>query len=188
MSDSVGGAIVGGIIGFVSASAVAVLSLLFTFRNEAYKRSLAAHNEYVSWLRGLIPECEFLLSCLDELQPAFLRSGQVAIPTKRFNYDFLATARIEMMKHPRSVVLFPKLTAAYRNVVHTNDMMDRLERSSHELHSSTMATFEFQGLFQSTGACFPATRVSIDALLAVAKEQIQLEAEHPPRLLELPIA
>jgi hypothetical protein len=186
MSDSVQGAIVGGIIGFVSAFAVAVLSLLFTFRNETYKRSLAAHNAYVSWLRGLIPECEFLLTCLDELQPAFFTGGQVAIPTKRFNYDFLAAARIEIMKHPRSVVLFPKLTAAYRNVVHTNHMMDRLERLSHELNSSTMARFQFQGLFQSTAACFPATRTSIELLLAVANEQIQLEAEHPPQLLELP--
>lgn len=187
MSDSVAGAIVGGTIGFVSALAVAVLSLLFSFRNEAYKRSLAAHNAYVSWLRGLIPECEFLLACLEELRPAFFTTGQVAIPTKRFNYDFLAAARIEIMKHPRSVVLFPKLTAAYRDVVHTNDMMDRLERSSLELHSSTMAEFNFQGLFQSTAACFAPTRTAIEALLAVANEQIQLEADNPPRLLEVPI-
>src|SRR5213592_26410 len=157
MPESIAGAIVGGIIGFVSAFAIAVLSLLFTFRNEMYTRSLGAHNAYVSWLRGLIPECEFLLTCLDELQPAFT-SGHIAIPTKRFNYDFLAAARIEMMKHPRSAVLFPKLTAAYRNVVHTNDMMDRLERSSREVHSSTMAQFDFQGLLQNTAACFPATR------------------------------
>lgn len=186
MSDSIAGAIVGGIIGFASALAVAGLSVVFSLRNEAYKRSLARHNAYISWLRGLIPECKFLLTCLDELQPAFFTGGQVAIPTKRFNADFLAAARIEMMKHPRSVILFPKLTAAYRNVAHTNEMMDRLERSSHELESSTLARFGFQGLFQNTAACFPATRASIEQLLAVAEEQIQLEAEYPPRLLELP--
>jgi hypothetical protein len=163
---------------------VAALSLLLNFRNEAHKRSLSAHNAYASWLRGLIPECEFLLTCLDELQPAFFTGDQVAIPTKRFNNDFLAAARIEMMKHPRSEVLLPKLTPAYRNVTHTNEMMDRLEHSSRELHSSTMAQLEFQGLFQSTAACFPSTRASIESLLAVAREQSQLEADNPPQFLD----
>jgi len=166
----------------MSAVLVAVISLLLTLRNEAYKRSLAAHNAYISWLRGLVPECEFLLTCLDELEPLAVTAGQVV--TKRFNYDFLAAARIEMIKHPRSVVLFPKLTTAYRNIVHTNDMMDRLEAANRALNSSPLAPFQFQELMKRTAACFPATRDSIEALLAVAKEQSQLEDENPPRLFD----
>jgi len=185
MSDAVEGAIVGGVIGFVAALAAALLPVLFAFRNDQYRRALRSHSEYASWLRGLIPECEFLLQCVDELQPAFFTGGQVSIPTKRFNYDFLGAARTEMIKHPRSVVLFPRLTAAYRNIMHTNEMMDRLEAASRELHSSTMAQFTFQGLFQSTAACFPATRASIEALLTLAREQNQLEIDHPPTLLDV---
>ena len=185
MSDAVEGAIVGGAIGFVAALAAALLPMLFAFRNDQYRRAFRAYSEYASWLRGLIPECEFLLQCVDELQPAFSTGGQVTIPTKRFNYDFLGAARTEMIKHPRSITLFPRLTAAYRNIVHTNDMMDRLEEASRELHSSTMAQFAFQGLFQSTAACFPATRASLESLLNLARELDQLEIDHPPTLLDI---
>ena len=127
MPDVILAALVGGAIGLVAAS----IPLLWGLHYERYKRALNAHRDYLAWLRGIIPECEFIIACIDQLLPtyqAMLQPGaQLVCPTKRLNSDFLAAARLGVMKHPRSIILFPRLTDAYRDVVHGNDMMGRFE-------------------------------------------------------------
>src|SRR5881392_313763 len=130
MSDAIAGALVGGLIGFISGLAVAVLSILWTYRRDQYGDALATHREYLSWLRGLVPECELIVASIEELRPTYegmLSGGDLRCPTRRLNSDFLAAARLGVMKHPRGCRLFPPLTRAYRDVVHTNDMMARFE-------------------------------------------------------------
>jgi hypothetical protein len=109
-----------------------------------------------------------------------LAGGTHVIPTKQLNSDFLAAARIGIMKHPRSVVLFPRLTSTYRDVVHSNEMLSRFERMSHELIDSRMARFRFQSVLRSTAACFPSVRASPHSLLNAAREQEALEEASAP--------
>src|SRR5438034_3734158 len=157
MPDAIIAAIIACFISFFASALVFAGGL----RHHSYRREVAMHQKYLSWLRGLIPESEFLISCVDELHPAFqqmLAGGPPIVPTKQLNSDFLAAARIGIMEHPRSVILFPRLTSTYRDVVHTNDMMSRFERLCHELINLPMAGLQFQPLLQSTAACFPSVR------------------------------
>jgi hypothetical protein len=187
MSDAIAGAIVGGLIGFISGLAVAALSILWTYRHDQYRRALVTHREYLSWLRGLVPECELIVSSIDELQPTYngmLTSGDLRCPTRRLNSDFLAAARLGVMKHPRGSRLFAPLTRAYRDVVHTNEMMSRFETRYREVTGSANRWQEMQGILRPTAECMPGARASVEALLAAAREQEDLESQRPPTVWE----
>jgi len=130
MSDAVAGAFIAGMISLAAALLAAAATIAFTFREDEYRRALATHREYLSWLRGLVPECDLIMTTIDQLQPLYtgiLQTGQSGCPTKQLNTDFLAAARLGILKHPRAAALFPTLTNAYRDVVHTNEMMTRYE-------------------------------------------------------------
>ena len=183
MSDAIAGALVGGLIGFISGLAVAVLSILWTYRRDQYGDALATHREYLSWLRGLVPECELIVASIEELRPTYegmLSGGDLRCPTRRLNSDFLAAARLGVMKHPRGGHLFPRLTRAYRDVVHVNEMMSRFETRYGEVASFPNPREAIQGILRPTTECMPGVRASVEALLAAAREQEQLESLHPP--------
>jgi hypothetical protein len=185
MSDAISGAIVGGVIGFISGLAVAALSIVWAYWHDRYRRALARHNEYLSWLSGLAPECEFIVSTLDQLGPTYVgmqNNGTLMCPTKRLNSHFLGAALVEIIKHPRGSTLFPKLTSAYRDVVHTNDMMARFEKRYSETAGSPNQWAEMQGILVPTSQCIPGARVSVSTLLTATREQEQLEADHQPTI------
>jgi hypothetical protein len=177
--------LVGGVIGFLSALAVAALSIFWAYCHDRYRRAVRTHYEYLSWLRGLVPECEFIISTLNQLRPEYddmIKSENLRCPTKQLNADFLAAARLGIMKHPRGTQLFPMLTSAYRDVVHTNDMMTRFEIRYTETAGSAKQYPEMQGILLPTSQCIPSVHASVTALLAAAREQEQLELDHAPTL------
>src|SRR5438094_4287249 len=160
MSDAIAGALVGGLIGFISGLAVAVLSILWTYLRDQYGDALVTHREYLSWLRGLVPECELIIASIEELRPTYegmLAGGNLRCPTRRLNLDFLAAARLGVMKHPRGCRLFPPLTRAYRDVVHTNDMMARFEARYRETGGADQWQ-EMEGILRPTAECIPGVR------------------------------
>jgi len=182
MPDSILGAIIGALIGLISGLAVAGLSIIWTYRHDEYRRALSTHREYISWLRGLVPECELILLSIEELRPTYddmIATGNLRCPTRRLNSDFLAAARLGVMKHPRGCRLFPPLTRAYRDVVHTNDMMARFEARYRETAGADQWR-EMEGILRPTAECMPGVRSSVESLLGAAREQEQLERDHPP--------
>jgi hypothetical protein len=185
MPDAVVGALVGGLIGLISGLSVAALSIVWAYRHDIYRRALTRHRVYLSWLSGLIPECEFIISTLNQLEPAFidmLNTGNLRCPTKRLNDYFLSAALVGIIKHPRGATLFPKLTAAHRDVVHTNDMMARYETRYIETAGSATQWPEIQGILVPTSQCIPGVRASVSACLSAAREQQQLEVDNSPTL------
>ena len=185
MSDTLWGAIVGGAIGLISALAVAGVSVIWNYRHDQYRREFEAHRDYLSWLRGLIPECEFIIFCINQLQPMYdgmAQGGELFCPTKELNSDFLAAARLGIIKHPRGSQLFPSLTAAYRDVLQTNGMILRFERKYRELVAAENLDLwpKISGVLLPTAKCMPSVRASVEALLAAAREQEQLESMNPP--------
>jgi len=182
--DVILAALVGGAIGLVAAS----IPLLWGLHYERYKRALNAHRDYLAWLRGIFPECEFIIACIDQLLPtyqAMLQPGaQLVCPTKRLNSDFLAAARLGVMKHPRSIILFPRLTDAYRDVVHGNDMMGRFEDRYQRVIGSPNAAAQLAGILNPTSQALPVVRGKVVELRDLALEQQQLEMDNAPTLSE----
>jgi hypothetical protein len=108
-------------------------------------------------------------------------------PTKQLNADFLGAARLGVMKHPRGMMLFPPLTSAYRDVVHTNEMMKRFEDDFRRVANAGMMNWQIElgGILQSTDACMPAVRASVQKLRDVASDQERLEAKHAPTFWDI---
>jgi len=182
--DEILAALVGGAIGLLAAS----VPLLWSLHYERYKRALNSHRDYLAWLRGIIPECEFIITCIGQLLPVYqgmLQPGaQLVCPTKRLNSDFLAAARLGVMKHPRSVILFPLLTDAYRDVVHSNDMMTRFEDTYQRVIGTPNAAAQLAGILNPTSQALPVARGKVEELRDLALEQQQLEIDHVPTLWE----
>lgn len=126
MSDEISGAIVGGLIGFVGA----LIPLYHSTCYSRFSRAVEEHERYHSWVRGIVRECEHLAESANEvkgLYDAIVSGGEIAPPTKELNTDFLGQARSAIIAHPRSPELFGPLTKAFRDCIHTNDMMRRFE-------------------------------------------------------------
>ena len=185
MSIEISAAIVGGAIAVVGALAGATVPLIWALRYDRHRNSVAIHEQYLSWLRALKPECEHIVSCIDEIQPLYqsmLAGTSFVCPTKRLNSDFLASARLGIMNHARSSVLFPPLTKAYRDVVNMDDMMDRFESAFPEAVCSGKPKEKLSGIVGPTIASLSGVRASVTNLLNHVLEQQQLESDNKPKL------
>ena len=182
MGSEIIAAIVGGFIGLAGSS----IPLIWATRYDSYKKDIAAHDEYRSWLRGLIPECDHLLSCETELTDLYnlvTITNPIPCPNKKFNSDFLAAARLSVIKHPRSVILFPQLTTAYRDIVQTNEMMHRFERTYEQTMQSQNQLIQLSGILPNTLKALTGVRNSLTELKKLSEEQEELERNNNPRLL-----
>jgi hypothetical protein len=156
--------------------------------SERFHCWVQTHRDYLSWLRGLIPECDLITASINEVTPIYLnmlQGGQLQCPTKQLNSDFLAGARLGVIKHPRAAMLFPTLTNAYRDVVHTNEMMTRYEIRFDRAIASINPRADLLGILQGVCACMPVVRASVQALRHATQEQQQLEEDHPPTIWDV---
>jgi hypothetical protein len=190
MSDTIAAGLITAIMGLIAAIIAATITILFAFRHDRYRRAVRSHEEYLSWLRGLIPECTYITSTIEEVAPLYqsmLGGGGPQCPTKHLNADFLGAARFGVMKHPRGITLFPPLTSAYRDVVHTNEMMTRFEGDFRRVANAGMMNWrvELGGILQSTDACMPSVKACVQKLLNAAMEQERLEAKHAPTFWDI---
>ena len=119
LDSNIFAALVGGLIGFFSSW---LTSIWYTAR----QNKIAKYNGYKSWCNGVQAEINHLMAVMNELDDV-LKNMQVP-PTKRLNHDYLEQARIKIIEYESDLEFLEILTNAYRDVVHTNDMLDRLEK------------------------------------------------------------
>ena len=188
---SVSAAIVGSLL-------TAFIAIVWSRIYDSHKAKQAKHEEYLAWLRGIKIECKHVVSCIDEVKDG--QGGFVSIAegkssgciTKRLNEDLLQRARIEVIHHPRSCVLQEPLTTAYRDVVHTNGMMDRYEQKYRWLTDKSNnakpgdelpdTRKEVEGILDPTIRALGGVRASVEKLREVVEEQEKLESQNPPKL------
>jgi hypothetical protein len=107
-------AVVGALIGILPA-------YWLGFFNERSKEK----KTYKFWLFGLSAELTHIQKCITEIKGVIAQRGT---PTKRMNSDFVESARLAIFNYERDLVFLESLTNAYRDIVHTNEMLERLER------------------------------------------------------------
>lgn len=181
MSDEVVGAIVGGVIGLLGAS----IPLGWSWISTRFEAAKAIHNTYTSWLRGLIPELEHLEGCVQEIKAPYdcmANGGNLVCPTKELNTDFLAQARVGIIGHPRAEILFRPLTEAYRDCIHTNDMMRRFEKKYQQATTSQNPRADLAGILIPTAVSCAGVLGSVRNALSNAREQERLVTGSPPKL------
>lgn len=113
-------AIVGALIAFFPAYGLSVL-----------QENKKASKEYQTWLRGLIAELKHIKGCIIEIT-SIVQDGNPS--TKRMNSDFIQQARLMLFSLETDSDLLERLTTAYRDIVHTNDMLDRYEKKAENKH------------------------------------------------------
>jgi hypothetical protein len=112
-------AIIGGVIGIIPTFTV-------TYFYEFYKKKRDDSDKYRAWMNGLLAELTHISGCIAEIK-GFASKNQV--PTKRLNSDFIEKARMVLIDYNTDKSFFIILTNCYRDIVHTNDMLNRLENN-----------------------------------------------------------
>jgi hypothetical protein len=112
---------------------------------------------YLGWLNGLSAETEHISKVIKEITTIFQSNEPGVVCTKRMNHDFLEKARLAIFGYDEDVGFLETLTNAYRDVLHTNDMIDRHERAvisqsrvAEGIHGSVLASM--QGVSNSVSA------------------------------------
>ncbi len=95
-------------------------------RRDAGKVNVDKRAAHKAWLLGLRAELEHLRACIDEIRGILRGPG---VPTKRLNSDFVEMARFKFFEYDEESHFLESLTTTYRNIVHTNGMLDRLENN-----------------------------------------------------------
>ncbi len=114
--------IIGAVIGIVG-------SLLIFFLNdkkETEKIKANNHQKHLAWLKGIKAEINHLIKVIDEIYK--ILEDQNVPSTKRLNYDYLQNARLKILEFDTDINFLEILTNAYRDIDHTNGMLDRLEQ------------------------------------------------------------
>ena len=184
---------------FIAATSAWLLAVVWSRVYDSFRGRVAQHEDYLAWLRGLKIECEHIISCIKQVRDgeagyaAVLELNQLGCPTKKLNHDLLQAARLAVIRHPRSCVLQELLTTAYRDVDHTNGMMDRYEqnyRRYFDLIKERKAEGlnipepfrELSGILKPTIASLNGAQESLERLLKTVLEQQTLESQNPPNL------
>ena len=106
-------------------------------KRDAKKDTTDKKQSYNAWLNGLRAELNHIQDVITEIT-GIIDSGQV--PTKRINSDFLEKARLSLPDHDTDTVFMEQLTTAFRDIVHTNGMLDRLEAATRPKPASAAAS------------------------------------------------
>jgi hypothetical protein len=109
--------IVGGAIGFFS-------SIFVSIWYSGHHDKVLRYNNYKGWCNGVRAEINHLIKVIDEIS-SILKENVPS--TKRLNHDYLEQARIRIVDFESDISFIESLTNAYRDVVHTNEMLNRLE-------------------------------------------------------------
>ena len=141
----------------------------------AYQRFTAQTEKWESfrgWINALFIEIEHERRTLTQIN-GVLHSPSA--PTKRFNDDLFAAGKSELISFERAPNFFGQLTRAYRDLKHTNAMLDRLE-SYREAHP----TQTDEGIREPCKKCMGGVTDSLNALHdALTVEQTNLESWRP---------
>ena len=119
---------------------------------------------YFGWLNGLSAETEHIKKVIQEIT-GILRAGGIC--TKRINHDFLEKSRLVIFAYDEDTHFLETLTNAYRDVVHTNDMIDRHERLAASNQTEGATTFVANVLASMEGV-----GNSINALQALLQNKL----------------
>lgn len=161
------------IAAIIGAAVATLLTLVASHYYDAFKCDLKSHEDYLACLRGLIGECQHLLNVVAEVTPLYQQAN--GIVTKRLSADYLGAAKLTCIQHPRSTKLFPSLTVAHRDTLHTNDMMVRCEQLQ-------LAGVNVDGIRAATISSLGGVKASVENLIAVSNSQYEIEECHRPSL------
>lgn len=148
--------IIGGAIGIISA----IFTTIWYNGHQALK---AQCENYKAWCNGVKAEINHILKVIDEIDKILKEHGVPS--TKRLNYDYLEQARVKIIMYESDLVFLEILTNAYRDIVHTNGMLDRLEEdvSKHKnLIGNTQASID--GVRNSVKALNQGLDIKISAI------------------------
>lgn len=104
-------------------------SLLIFFIAKSWEKQRDAEKKeqnYKSLLLGIKAEVNHILKVITELD-SILTEGIAS--TKRLNQDYLQSSRFKIIEFDSDLDFMEILTNAYRDIDHTNGMLDRLEFS-----------------------------------------------------------
>jgi uncharacterized membrane protein YgaE (UPF0421/DUF939 family) len=112
----------GAIIGFVGSFLIFIIS--DALRNHQDK--LKNKKKYHSWINGAKAEINHLLKVIAELKTTLNRG----VPTtKRLNEDYIKSLRFKLLEFENDITFLEVITNAFRDIEHTNGMLDRLEEN-----------------------------------------------------------
>ena len=152
-------AIIGAVIGIIPTYIVSAW-------HEKKKKQAEDRLTYLGWLNGLSAETEHLRKVIQEITGIIQALQRGELCTKRMNHDFLEKARMVIFGYDGDVGFLETLTNAYRDVVHTNDMLDRHE-------SAVMNNRETTGIHGSVLSSMQGVSNSLKAL----KEQVTVNGQ-----------
>jgi Mg2+ and Co2+ transporter CorA len=132
LTDNQTSAIIGGLIGTVASLGV----LWLTIWNENSKRKREDKKNYYTWINALSAEIEHIKNCINEIN-GYLHKE--LIPTKRMNSDFIEKSRFVLFNYNKDKDFLVSLTTCYRDIVHTNEMLERLEDMYRETHTNKLS-------------------------------------------------
>lgn len=112
--------IIGGLIGIFGSLLIFFCNIWWTNHIDKIKNK----KNYLSWLKGMEAEINHLVNVLTELD-GILEKGNIT--TKRLNYDYIQSSRFKIIEFENDINFLEILTNAYRDIEHTNGMLDRLE-------------------------------------------------------------
>ncbi len=116
-------AIIGALIGLIPAFTAFILNSWY----EKRKKRIADYQTYKAWLNGLTAELNHIKKCINEISNILKKPPSIS--TKRMNTDFLEKARLILLGYDEDLDFLESLTNTYRDIVHSNNMLDRLENS-----------------------------------------------------------
>ncbi len=111
-------AIIGALIGILPA-------FMLSYWYDRRKKELEDYESHKAWLNGLAAELNHITKVIGEIT-TIIQGGDVS--TKRLNSDFIEKARLKIFTLDMDADFLEALTNAYRDIVHTNDMLERLEK------------------------------------------------------------
>ena len=138
--------VAGGGIGLVSALIAAAVQR----KHDAKQKAGDERRSYKAWRTGLRAELDHIQAVISEIT-GIIDDGHVS--TKRINSDFLKEARMVIFRYDEDTDFLEQLTTAFRDIVHTNGMLDRLETGG-------------EGIRPNVAASMRGVRASVDQLSA----------------------
>ena len=182
---------------FIGAASAWLLAIVWSRIYDSYRRRIERHEDYLAWLRGLKIECLHVVECIKEIRDGeggyiAIQKGKFSCPVKKLNHDFFQQARFSVIRHPRSCKLQEPLTKAFRDVEHTNSMME-IYAKTYERLIEKMESQKAGGVVVDTRAAIAgilgpvisslnSVEKTLESLRGLVEEQQTYENQNPPEL------
>jgi hypothetical protein len=147
-----------------------VFGIILTAWREKRKKQRDDLRAYLGWLHGLEAETDHLKKVILEITGIMQAIQPGGLCTKRLNHDFLEKARMAIFGYDVDAGFLETLTNAYRDVVHTNDMIERHEQA-------VMNNRDTAGIHGSVLASMQGVNNSVEALRVKLSEKLKTNQE-----------